>query len=288
MLKKFVVLILAISTLFVFASCGNEANPVAQGEDISSESKSKLDTILESGKITMATSPDFAPMEFIDISKTGQDSYVGSDIELAKYIADKLGVELVIEAMDFSACQAAVTSGSVDMSISGYAWTEERAENMGLSDFYNNDPNSKGQGILVLKESADKYKTAADFSGKLVAAQNGSLQNQLVLEQLPAEAKVESISNLNDAVMMLMTKKVDAIAVSGENGQAYSENYDEIVMSDFYFDYSSQGNVIAVTKGEDELLEKINEIIGEVNEKGLYPTWKSEAVSLAGQLGIDM
>lgn len=285
MFKKIVVIIIPICMLFVSVACGNQVNV----KSVSNDNKSKLDNIIEKGKITMATSPDFAPMEFIDLSKTGQDTYVGSDIELGKYIANKLGVELVIEAMDFSACQAAVTSGSVDMAVSGFAWTEERAENMALSGFYNTqDRDGKGQGVLVLKENADKYKTTSDFSSKLVAAQNGSLQHQLATNQLPEDVKLESITNLNDGVMMLITGKVDAIAVSSDNGEAFSNNYDEIIMSDFYFDYTSQGNVVAVTKGEDELLEKINEIIEEVNEKGLYQQWKEEAVSLANKLGIDM
>ena len=79
----------------------------------SSEGEGRLAKIKEAGKITMATSPDFAPFEFKDIS-SGQVEYVGSDIELAKYIADKIGVELEIQPMDFAAVQAAVTSGSVD------------------------------------------------------------------------------------------------------------------------------------------------------------------------------
>jgi len=285
MFKKILVLVLAISTMFIVASCGNST-----AQDASSNvPKNKLDEILESGKIVMATSPDFAPNEFIDLSKTGEDSYVGSDIELGKYIADKLGVELVIEAMDFSACQGAVTSGSVDMSISAFGWKEDRAESMALSDFYNMEDNDgKGQGILVLKENVGKYKTAEDFSGKIVAAQNGSLQYGFVEEQLPTDVKLEPISNLNDAVMMLLTKKVDVVAVSSDNGEAYVNNYKELSMGEFYFDYTSQGNVICMTKGEDELLEKINEIIEEVNEKGLYPQWKTDAISLANELGVDM
>lgn len=289
MLKKFVVILLAISTIFVFASCGNKQETVANGDNSSNQGKSRLDTILETGKITMATSPDFAPNEFIDLTKTGQESYVGSDIELGKYIANKLGVELVIEAMDFSACQAAVSSGSVDMAISAFAWKEDRAESMGLSDFYNmEDSDGKSQGILVLKENADKYKTAADFSGKVVAAQNGALQSELVVSQLPEDVKLESITSLNDAVLMLITGKIDALAVASDNGEAFAKNYDEITMSDFYFDYTSQGNVVAVKKGEDELLNKINEIIAEVNKNALYPQWKADAISLANKLGIDM
>lgn len=247
--------------------------------------QSKLDKILEQGKITMATSPDFAPSEFVDPAKTGQESYVGCDIELGKYIAAKLGVELVIEAMDFSAVQGAVTQGKVDMAISGFAYTDKRAESMELSIFYNMDDES-GQGLLVIKENADQYTKVEDFTGKKVAVQNASLQYNLLTTQLP-DAIPEIVANLNDAVMMLITGKVDAVAVAGDNGEAYAKNYDQIMMCAFYFDYSSEGNVMAVTKGETELMEAINEILSEVNELGLYAQWKAEAVALAESLGID-
>ena len=91
-------------------------------------SQNRLEKIKESGKLVLATSPDFAPLEFEDLS-SGEAQYVGSDIELAKYIAEKLGVELEISAMDFSAVQAAIPSGQADIAISGFARTEERAQN---------------------------------------------------------------------------------------------------------------------------------------------------------------
>ena len=88
-------------------------------------SQNRLDKIKESGKLVLATSPDFAPLEFEDLS-SGEKKYVGSDIELAKYIAEKLGVELQVSAMDFSAVQAAIPSGQADIAIAGFAKTEER------------------------------------------------------------------------------------------------------------------------------------------------------------------
>lgn len=246
----------------------------------------KLEKIKKEGKIVMATSPDFAPSEFEDIS-SGETKYVGADIELGKFIAEKLGVELEIQAMDFAAVQAAVTSGAVDMAISGFAPTEERAQSMGLSHPFRAEAgDGKDQGILVLKETKDQYTSAESFSGKKIAAQNGSLQYNLVTGQLPEDVKVESISNLNDAVMMLITGKVDAVAVADTNGEAYSKNYPEVVMSDFYFDYTSEGTVAAVKKDQDALLEEINKCIDEVMEKGLYKKWTDEATVLAESLGI--
>ena len=245
----------------------------------------KLDKILESGKIVMATSPDFAPSEFIDPNKTGQDAIVGSDIELGKYIAEKLGVELVIESMDFAAVQAAVVQGRVDMAISGFAYTPERAESMELSTYYNMESDD-GQGLLVMKEKAAEFTKAEDFAGKKIAAQNASLQYNLVTAQLP-DATVELITVVSDGVMLLINGKVDAVAVSGDNGLGFVNNYDVLTMCEFYFQDDSEGTVLAVTKGETDLIAAINEIILEVNELGLYKVWKAEAVELSNALGIN-
>lgn len=250
-------------------------------------SQSRLDQVKEAGVLTMATSPDFAPMEFEDIS-SGETKYVGSDIELGKYIAEQLGVELEIQAMDFSAVQAAVTSGQADIAISGFAKTEDRAESMELSDFYGmEESDGEGQGLLVPADQVDNYTSAEDFSGKLIGAQNGSLQYNLVTSQLP-DAEVELISSLNDGLLMLQTGKIDALAVSGDNGEMFEQNYDSVSMSSFYFDYQSEGNVVAAKKGETELMEAINEIIADVNEQGLYLQWKEEATELAKSLGLEV
>ena len=66
------------------------------------------------------------------------------------------------------------------------------------------------------------------------------------------------------------------------------ENYDDIALCDFMFEWESEGNVAAVKKGEDELLDAVNEIIEEVNEQGLYLEWKAEATELAKSLGIEV
>ena len=77
----------------------------------------------ENKKLTVAMSPDFAPMEFVDTSKTGQEQYVGFDVTLANFLADELGMELEIKPMSFDACMTAVQLGSVDMAISGFSPT---------------------------------------------------------------------------------------------------------------------------------------------------------------------
>lgn len=249
-------------------------------------SQNRLEKILESGKLVLATSPDFAPLEFEDLS-SGEAQYVGSDIELAKYIAEKLGVELEISAMDFSAVQAAIPSGQADIAISGFARTEERAQNMELSTPFNITEDG-GQTVLVLKGEGANYTTADDFSGLQIGAQNGSLQYNLVSSQLPEDVEIVPVGSLNDGVLMLETGKIDALASDLSNAELLLESHDGIETTDFMFEYSSEGNVAAVKKGETELIEAVNEIIEEVNELGLYQQWKDEATELAKSLGLEV
>ena len=246
----------------------------------------KLDKILKAGVITCATSPDFAPNEFIDIS-SGETKYVGCDMDLAQYIADSLGVKLEIVPMKFDAIKAAVTTGQVDMAIAGLAYTEDRAKNMQLSDLFGNTDADEGQGIVILKENADKLKTADDFAGKTVLAQNGSVQFDLTTTQLP-KAKCTPIADVNNGAMEIMTGQADGLTLDLAVAKVMINTHKELAISDFQFEYESKGNVIGCTKGETKLVNAINQIVKEVNDKGLYKQWKDKAVELAKSLGVEV
>ena len=247
--------------------------------------ENKLEKILSVGEITFATSPDFAPCEFINPNATGDDQYVGADVELAKYIAESLGVKLVIMPMEFSALQAAITQGKVDMAISGFAYTEERAENMQLSAFFNYTED-EGQGLLVLKDKAAEYATAESFAGKTIGAQNGSLQYSLTEEQLP-DAEIKLISTLGDGILMVQNSKIDGLACSGDQARLYVEKNSDLAIADWTFNYSSSGNIVLCKKGETALVAEINKALAEVNDQGLYAQWKADATELAESLGIE-
>ena len=246
----------------------------------------RLAKVLESGKLTIGTAPDFAPMEFKDVS-SGETEYVGSDMEFAKYIAEKLGVELEIKPMEFSAIQQAVQSGTIDAGISGFAYTEERAASYGVSDLYNIQPDDKGHTLLVKKGEGANYDEAADFSGKKVLAQNASLQQSLVMAQLPEDIEFQPVTAVTDGVLMIINDKADALAVSWDNGEMLMASYPEIEMTNWKFDHEDEGNIILMKQGEDELIAAINEIIAEVNESGIYDQWTEEAEALAEKLGIN-
>ncbi|MDB8567942.1 transporter substrate-binding domain-containing protein [Turicibacter sanguinis] len=253
----------------------------------SSNETSRFDKIKETKKITMATSPDYAPYEFIDPTKSGSEQYVGADIELGKYIAQKLGVELELKIMDFSAVLAAISEGKADMAISGLGYKPERAEAMEFSEAYNTSEDGDGDGFLIRAEDVEKYKTLEDFNGVSIAAQSASLQEGYVKDQLP-NAQINTIASLSDGVLRVQSGKSDALAISYSTGEQYVNANKDLVMSSVLFEGNdSEGTMIGIVKGETELVEAINEIIQEVKEQGLYQQWEEAHIAYAKSLGIE-
>lgn len=267
------------------AAAAEEAKTQANGEtqpesEAEAALSGRLAAIKEAGVLKIATSPDYPPYEFEDLTKSGQDKYVGADMELAKHIADKLGVSLEINAMAFDACLAAVSEGRVDLTICGMVPKDERKTAMDFTNVYYNDG---GQVIVTLKEQADQYKSLDDFAGKKVAAQNGTLQFDLVTEQLP-NSQCELITAVPDGIMMLKTGKVDAIALASVSAENYVANYPDLVICEPQFEYNSLGVVAGVVKNEPELLDALNVIIDEVIESQVYYQWIEEASTLSNQI----
>ena len=271
-MKKLVCMLLAVLTVFALCACGGSSN----------SDKSALQEIKDSGVLTVALSPDFSPMEFVDSSKSGQEQYVGFDVMLAQFIAEELGVKLEIQAMSFDACQTAVSTASVPMSISGFSWTEERAENFELSDYYYAGENETEQVLLIRKADADKYKSAEDFDGVDVGAQNASLQMMMVTEQLP-NAKAYTIGDIGVGVLELQSGNIEALAVAAGNAEMIIESNPDLVVCEWEFDVKAEyeANVVLITKGETELLEAVNAALQKAYDAGYYGGWYEEAVELA-------
>ena len=223
-------------------------------------------------------------MEFVDVSKSGQDSYVGFDVTLAKFIADELGMDLEIVPMSFNACQVAVETKSVDMSISGFSWTEQRAENYNLSDYYYAGDNETEQVIVTTKENEGKFTSAADFSGLKVAAQTASLQLDLCKSQLPEDCEIVEVGDLTTAFLQLKNGDFDALALAIGNAEVFiANNPNDVAMSGFILEVDPKytANVILLNKDSDDLLAKVNEILAKAYENGYYDVWYEEALALA-------
>ena len=268
-MKKILTLALVLTmVLSLFAGCGSAGK--------------------EKAILKVAISPDFAPMEFVDPSKTGQDQYVGFDVFLAKYIAEELGMELQIMPMDFQACQTAVAMGTVDMSISGFSWTAERAENYNLSDYYYAGDNETEQVLITTKENAGKYTTVDSLKGLKVGAQSASLQEALCKEQLP-ETSLVVFTDINTGVLQLKKGDFDVMAVATGNADAIINSNPDLALAGFNFEVTDEesNNLILLKKGNDELTQKVNEILAKAYAAGKYGEWYAAAEELAG-IGVEI
>ena len=286
---KVLSLALAAITLFVLCACGTAASSPAAGPvsdaaptEASAASNGVLNEIKASGELHITLSPDFAPMEFIDSSKDGQEQYVGLDVFLAKYIADYIGVKLVIEPMSFDACQTAVYTASVPMSISGYVWTEERAESYEISDYYYDGDNKIEPVILIRTADAEKYTSSEDFNGVDIGAQNASLQMQLVTSQLP-DANPVAVGDVGTGVLELQNGSIEALAVAKGNAEIIMDANPDLVLCPWEFTITEETEafVILITKGETALLNVVNEALAKAYSEGMYGAWHDEAVALA-------
>lgn len=227
----------------------------------------RLADIQAAGKLVVATSPDWPPYEYID----DDGNIVGTDILMCEWMAEQLGVELEIQPMNFDACLAAVGQGDVDLMVAGLTYDEERLTRMELTGIYWNEGD---QGLLVKKGEGAGYTTAADFDGKVVAAQNGTNQQIMVEEQLTG-ATLELVTKIPDGVNMVKTGRVDALAVPKTVYDSVLAENDDLEVATFAFDFEG-GNYIASVKGEDTLTAKVQELIDQINAEGLYQQWVDE------------
>lgn len=242
----------------------------------------------DANTLTVAMSPDFAPMEFVDATKTGQDQFVGFDVTLAKYLADEMGLELEIVPMSFDACQTAVAMGQVDMAISGFSWLPDRAEKYNLSDTYHAGDNESNQVLITTADNAGKYATAESLNGLNVGAQTASLQEWLVQQQIPGATVVPYI-DITTGIMQLKKGDFAAMAVAEGNADAILASNPDLVKSGFYFELTDDllDNLILMKKGNDELTATVNELLAKAEAAGYYDTWYAEALELAG-VGVEI
>ena len=230
-------------------------------------------------------SPDFAPMEFVDAALTGENQYVGFDVILANYIAKELDMTLIIKPMDFYACMTNLQNGEVDLAISGFSWTADRAETFLISDYYVAGENETEQILITKADSTVDWANITDFSGLKIGAQGGSLQQLLVNEQLVTKgAEIVKYDDINLGATALANGNIDALAVAVGNGEAIVANNDSLKTSGFFFqvDEKYKNNVILVNKNDADLLEKVNEALAKAMAADVYDAWYAACEKYAG------
>lgn len=250
------------------AGCGANA---AKGEN---DSNGKIAEIKENGKLVVGLSADYAPYEF-HIMKDGKDQIVGFDIDIAKEIANDMGVDLEIKEMDFGAIVQSVKSGAIDLGISGLTPDEKRKEAVDFSDIYY----EAEQGILINKNNKDSIKSIEDLKGKKVGAQIGSIQAEIANGIDGADVKL--LDNVNTLILELKTGKLDALIVELPVAKIATEVNGELAVADNVIKNSEGGgSAIAIQKGNKDLVDQVNATIKKLKDDGKMDQLVNDAIEL--------
>lgn len=263
----------AVMGMALVAGCGGDK--AASSASSAAPKGNLMQQIKQRGKLVIGTASGFPPYEFIDTSKS-QKTVVGIDIALAQKIADKLGVKLEVQDMNFSAILSSIAANKVDIAVSGITPTEERKKAVDFSDVYLSDHNV----LLVRKEDAGKYKTLEDFYGKKIGVQKSTQQEKLAKEYIK-DSRVVALDKIGDALMEMQHGKVDAVPAQRVVAQQYLIMNPEIAESGVIFEGEDVAPAVAVPKGNEDLLKVINEVIKESNDNGDLQKWAKEYSQLA-------
>ena len=284
-MKKFFAIVLALVMVLSLVACGQEAAPAeeaavdevvdyaAMGID---ELKGCLTTVAD-GKLTVATSPDFAPYEFYAIDENGDYQLAGFDMALAQYIADYLGLELEVIPMDFDGTLTELAAKNVDLSLAGYSPDPARMDKMDFSDIYYKG----GQSFVTVKDKADLFKSLEDTNNPdyAIGAQNGSIQMDLANEN-SADADIVSLVKVTDIIAELIAGKLDGAYIETAVAECYAINYPDLAIV-LPVPYEAEGSAVGVSKDNGALLAAVNLAVNAALEDGSMDQFVADANELS-------
>ena len=283
-MKKWIAVFLALVMILALAACGETAAPAVdetaqteQTTETSEPAEVKITTITE-GKLTVATSPDFAPYEFYSVDESGKATLAGFEIALAQYIADYLDLDLEIIPMDFDGTLMELQNQNVDLSMAGYSPKPEREEFMDFSDIFY----TGGQSFVCLNANADKFTKLEDTNKAeySIGAQIGSIQVDLARENSP-DADIVELTKVTDIIAELISGKLDGAYIETAVAETYAKNYPELNIV-LPVPYEQEGSVVGVFKGNTELLAGVNAAIAAAKADGSMDQFVADANLLAG------
>ena len=277
-MNKFIFGLLSLGAAMLMVSCGRagDGSGVSQTH-LFDKSSNRLEAVREAGKLVIGISADYAPFAFSVEEEDGSVSYQGSDIELGKYIAEKLGVEAEFQEMEMDECLKAVKAGSVDLALLGMLPEESRLAYVDFTDPYY----QPGRQVFLIKHAQRiGYNELHDFAGATMAAQYGTLQAQLVTEQL-TKSYMELVDTVSEGIEMVNNGRADALALDEQVTDDILDEYSSLVLAAAEMEYEQEGVVGGVVEREPELLAAVNQVIDEVVEDGLYLDWMDMATRMA-------
>ena len=271
-MKKLTALLMGTAMVLSLAACGGSASSAASSEAASSEAASSEETseaaaeettdeaagevtTVNAGKLTMSTNAAFPPYEMT----TDSGDFEGIDIEVAGAIAEKLGLELQVDDMDFDAALLAAQSGKSDMVMAGVTVTDERQKVMDFSDTY-----AEGIQSIIVPEDSD-IASADDLAGKIIGTQRGTTGYIYCSDDFGDDAVVAYDNGLT-AVQALNNGQVDAVVIDNAPAKEFVAANPGLKILDTA--YAQEDYAIGVAKGNTELLNAINGALEELQADG--------------------
>lgn len=272
---KVMAVCLAASMMCGLAACGSKDSSsntadaakdtadtvVSAAEEAADDAAAGEFTTVEDGELHMATNAAFAPYEMV----ADDGSFEGIDVEIATEIANKLGLELVVDDMDFAATLTAVQQGKADMVMAGMTVTDERKENVNFSDTY-----ATGVQVIIVTEDSDIQSVDDLANDKMIGCQEGTTGYNYCSEDVEnggyGADHVTSYTNGAMAVQALLGGKVDCVVIDNEPAKAYVANNEGLKILDTEF--TVEDYAIGIAKENTALLDAVNEALAELTADG--------------------
>lgn len=206
------------------------------------------------GTLVMATNAAFPPYEYVD-----GDDYAGIDVEMAQAIAEKLGMELEIQDIDFNSIITSVESGKADVGIAGMTKTAEREKNVNFSE-----PYATAVQVIIVKEGSKV--TGPDNLGDGMIGVQESTTGHIYCEGDYGADHVTAYTTGANAIEALKKGKVDAVVIDNEPAKEFVKANEGLKILET--EYVEEEYAIAIAKDNEELLEKVNGALAEMKEDG--------------------
>ena len=212
-------------------------------------------TVVEDCKLHMATNAAFPPYEMV----ADDGSFEGIDVEIAGKIAEKLGLELVVDDMDFGSIITSVQTGKSDIAMAGMTVTDERKQNLDFSDTY-----ATGVQVVIVPNDSD-IKSIDDLQGKLIGCQE-STTGYIYCSDDYGEDMVTAFPNGANAIQALLSGKVDAVVIDSQPAQEFVAQNDGLKILDT--EYVTEDYAIGVSKDNTALRDAVNNALKELIDDG--------------------
>jgi polar amino acid transport system substrate-binding protein len=269
-MKKFFALILAVVMSLSLVACGSSgaagssasaSGSAGSASASASGSSAAAFTTVEAGKLHMATNAAFPPYEMTD----DNGGYEGIDVEIATKIAEKLGLELVVDDMDFSSVITAVQGGKSDIAMAGLTVNEERKKNVDFTDSY-----ATGVQVVIVPEDSDIQSVDDLSKDKMIGTQEATT-GYIYCSDTPENGgfgadHVIAYTNGATAVQALLSGKVDAVVIDSAPAQEYVKANPGLKILDTA--YVTEDYAIGVSKENNALLSAVNDALNQLISDG--------------------